>query len=326
MELSRGNVVEDLGRWRDLYIQQRRDDGLASRSVSIYSGVIEELIEHSHQHQEEVVLQDLNTFYINAFLNEKALISKKGFGNTSRQLYINVIKGFFRFIAENNHDGVDLLYNLKNLKTKTETKVKPSYTNDQEDRIQVMLEKLKADLPKAPSRRFTMIRNIIMTKIFLNTGIRGNEMAQVRYDQLEPHTDDSGVAMYVIMIHGKGSKERYVYIERDELDEELTLMRSRFVTSGLIAASLTGRPLGPIQINQNISRIAKKTGLAKGGLHIYRHTVARRLIRKGVNLEIVRQLLGHSKIATTSQFYAQIDEPAKAAAVVAAGRRAEKGK
>jgi integrase/recombinase XerD len=322
MELSKGNIVEDLCRWKDLYIQNRRDEGLAGRSVTIYSGVIDELVEYSRQHQEEVTLKDLNAFYINAFLNEKATNSTKGFGNTSRKLYINVIKGYFKFISENNFESEDMLYKVKNLKVKTERKVKPSYTNEQEDRILLMLEQLKNDLPKSRLRAFTTLRNLIMIKIFLNTGIRGQEMAQLYYDQLEPHTDEeSGLPMYRIKVNGKGSRERYVYIERDELDDELALMRSRFGTAGLIAISVTGEPLGPIQINQNVSRIAKKAGLAKRGIHIYRHTVARRQIRKGVNLELVRQNLGHSSISTTSEFYADTDESGKSAAVITSGRK-----
>lgn len=326
MEFSKGNVVEDLCRWQGLYIQKRRDDGLAKRSLEIYSGIIEELIEHSRQHQDEVTLKDLNTFYVNAFLNDKARNSTKTFGNSSRLLYINVIKGYFKFISENNIDGVDLLYNLKNLTVKTEKKIKPSYTNEQEDRILIQLERMRSDLPKSPSRAFTTIRNLLMVKIFLNTGVRGNEMAQLCYDQLEPFIEeDSGIPMYRIKVNGKGSRERYVYIERDEIDEELALLNSRFGAAGLIATSLTGQPLGPIQINQNVSRIARKAGLAKGGIHIYRHTVARRQIRKGINLELVRQTLGHAKISTTSEFYADTDENGKAAAVLTAGRRGKGG-
>jgi site-specific recombinase XerD len=322
MELSKGNIVEDLCRWKDLYIQNRRDEGLAIRSVTIYSGVIDELVEYSRQHQDEVTLKDLNGFYINAFLNDKAAKSTKGFGNTSRKLYMNVVKGYFKFISENNIESVDLLYQLRNLKIKTEKKVKPAYTNEQEERILLTLEKLKNDLPKSRLRAFTTLRNLIMIKIFLNTGIRGNELARLRYDQMEPYTEeDSGLPMYRIKVTGKGSRERYVYIEREEIDEELELMRPRFGTDGLIAISATGQPLGPIQINQNVSRIAKMAGLSKGGNHIYRHTVARRQIRKGVNLELVRQNLGHSSISTTSEFYADTDESGKAAAVITSGRR-----
>lgn len=327
MNFSEGNIVEDLNRWKGLYIQNCRDEGLAARSVTIYSGIIDELIEYSRQHQEEAALKDVNTFYINAFLNEKASISTKGFGNSSRKLYINVIKGFFKFISENNFDSEDLLYKVKNLQVKTVKKVKPAYTNDQEERILLTLEKIKQDLPRAPSRLFTTLRNLLMIKIFLNTGIRGNEMAQLCYEQFEPHTEEeSGLPMYRVMVNGKGARQRYVYIERDEIDEELTLMKKRFGATGLIAISTKGEPLGPIQINQNVSRVAKKAGLAKRGIHIYRHTVARRQIRKGVNLELVRQNLGHSSISTTSDFYADTDERGKAAAVVAAGRNNEKKK
>ena len=151
-------------------------------------------------------------------------------------------------------------------------------------------------------------------------------MARIRYDQLESATEEgSGTPVYRIKIDGKGKRQRYVYIERDELDEELALMRTRFATDGLIAVSLTGEPLGPIQINQNVSRIAKKAGLAKRGIHIYRHTVARRQIRNGVNLEIVKQLLGHSSISTTSEFYADTDGKGKATAAVNGRRKKQEG-
>ncbi|MFN7095059.1 MAG: tyrosine-type recombinase/integrase, partial [Burkholderiales bacterium] len=58
-----------------------------------------------------------------------------------------------------------------------------------------------------------------------------------------------------------------------------------------------------------------KAGVAKSGLHIFRHTFARNLVSNNHNLATIKELLGHSNISVTAQFYAVSNENAKKAAL-----------
>lgn len=55
-----------------------------------------------------------------------------------------------------------------------------------------------------------------------------------------------------------------------------------------------------------LKRIAKKAGIEKNVYpHLLRHSYATYLVERGINLEIVKNLLGHSDIQTTT-FYTHV--------------------
>jgi integrase/recombinase XerD len=323
--LSAGNVVEDLQRWKGLYTLDLQGKRYAPRTLVIYSGVIDELIEYSRQFQDEIVINDVGTFFITRFLEEKTAHAKNGLSDTTRAHYIKVFKVFFKFIDENNIESFGILYNLRNLKIRKQNglqKKKPAYTEDQVDRIILTIENIRKKTESHQTHAFTSTRNFLITKFILFSGIRADEMAKVRYEDLEPFTEHkSRTPMYRVEVLGKGGGREYVYIKREHIDDELDIMRERFSAKGLIAVSLNGKPLGPVQINHNVSRITKAAGMAIQGVHIFRHTYARSLLRQGEDIEIVRQLLRHKRISTTVDFYIATDEEAKSAAAARVGRR-----
>jgi integrase/recombinase XerD len=51
--------------------------------------------------------------------------------------------------------------------------------------------------------------------------------------------------------------------------------------------------------------------MTKRGVHIYRHTFAQKKISENVNMETLRQALGHSDIGITAAFYAANSEKNK---------------
>ncbi len=328
--LSQGNVVEDLLDWKNRYLEMVQGKTTSARTMAIYSGIIDDLVEYSRQFQDEVAISDIGAFYIVRFLEDKAKTAVKGFSDQTRNLYIRVIKTFFKFIEENNIESFSMLYNIRNLKVKRidpADNKKPAYTGDQVDKIITTMEKIRLKTEKSPKRAITMNRNFIMTKLALYAGLRACEIAKVKYEDLESHTDgDSGQELYRIEIMGKGETKQYTYIVKERIEEELCAMRRIGNAKGLIAISSTGKPLGPVQINHNISRITRQAGMSKQGVHIFRHTYARQLLREGIDTEIVRQLLRHKKIATTVDFYLATDEDAKAAAAARVGHRHNRNK
>lgn len=323
--LSEGNVVEDLDRWKSIYLRLLTIDNRSPRTLQIYSGVIDEFVEFTRQFQDEVVISDIGTFFVNRFLEEKSASSKKGISSTTRSLYIKIIKSLFKFIDENNVEGSRILYNLRNLSSRTENgnkRKKPAYTGEQVEQIIVAIENIRKRTEKHSVRSFTAARNFLLTKLALYAGLRAIELSRVRYEDLEPHTEpESRILLYRIDVHGKGDKKQYAYILREKIDEELEILHEKNLAAGLIAISSKGKPLGPVQINHNISRITKEAGMTKQGVHIFRHTYARNLLREGLDTEIVKQLLRHEKIQTTADFYLDTDEDAKAAAAAKMGRR-----
>lgn len=67
-------------------------------------------------------------------------------------------------------------------------------------------------------------------------------------------------------------------------------------------------------INKSWGAVAKAAGLKGFHFHDLRHSFASRLVQKGVDLNVVRELLGHKDLMTT-QMYAHLDPENLVAAV-----------
>jgi integrase/recombinase XerD len=320
MNLSTGNIVEDLNRWTDSFIAHCRAKGMAKRSIAIYGGVLEELVEFSRPYQDQVSISDANQFFITSFFNEKEkaeagkLIKnpngRHGFGSSSKSLFLSVIKKFYLYVSENNFDSVDLTQSLRKFKIKRELKLKPRVEENEITKLLNYLEKIK----KGGKRVLSTLRNALILKIFLYTGIRAEELVQLRYSDL---VLDEAIDSYTIKIKGKGGKERFVYLSRDMVEDELDFLLETHQASDFIAASTkSGKALATKRVYELLDRIYRGAGVDKRGIHILRHTLARRLVDRNVNLETIRDILGHSSIGITSDFYAKTNETNKRDALI----------
>lgn len=101
--------------------------------------------------------------------------------------------------------------------------------------------------------------------------------------------------------HGKGDKDRAVPIPAKLLPELLAWCAGR--TGWLFPShSRTGR-LGPRSVQRMIRSAARRAGITrKVTPHVWRHTCASQLLRSGADIIEVRDILGHSSVATTQVY------------------------
>ena len=78
----------------------------------------------------------------------------------------------------------------------------------------------------------------------------------------------------------------------------------------------TGKPY--TEIKRSFARACKQAGIVDCTFHTLRHTFASLLVMAGVDLTTVKELMGHSNISTTAEFYNTVDRDheKKAAKVV----------
>ena len=164
--------------------------------------------------------------------------------------------------------------------------------------------------------------------LMVSTGIRVGELCHIAIEDVSP---DGATCR----IHGKGSRDRVVYMSDAALCRrlrELTAQRRR-EASGRAALFLNahGAPLKPQSVRSRLRRHARQIGLARRITpHMLRHTAATLLIETGVDIRFVQRLLGHSSIATT-EIYTHVSDEALRTTLARAnilamlgGRRAEK--
>ncbi|HNX02223.1 MAG: tyrosine recombinase XerD [Candidatus Cloacimonas sp.] len=150
------------------------------------------------------------------------------------------------------------------------------------------------------------IRNKLMMELLYATGMRISELLSVSLHDLN-------LTERVILVHGKGSKQRYVpYV--DTLDEFFAkyLKQSRPILlklkqSEILFLNNRGEKMSRMGFWKILKQAALKANIKKDITpHTFRHSFATHLLEGGVNLRIVQALLGHSSIDTT-QIYTHID-------------------
>ena len=133
-------------------------------------------------------------------------------------------------------------------------------------------------------------RNRLIIFLFLNTGIRISELANIRIENI--HLSEKYIEIKV-----KGGFYRSVYI--NELLRKLIKEYVADKKSGLLF-NLKRR-----QIHNIVTEPMKALGL-KGSAHTLRHTFATQIYMKTKDILLVKELLGHRSIAST-QIYTHLD-------------------
>ena len=122
------------------------------------------------------------------------------------------------------------------------------------------------------------------------------------------------VPEHALLIHGKGRKQRIIYISAPEtwsrLMEQLRAQRCGGKTEYLFTNHL-GDPLTPHGVEAIYAKYAAKANISKHTTpHYLRHTFATNLLANGADLRSVQEILGHSSVATT-EIYTEVTSKRK---------------
>lgn len=143
------------------------------------------------------------------------------------------------------------------------------------------------------------------------TGLRVSELCSVRSGDVR----GDGAA---IRVHGKGSRERIVYVVNTELRDQVAKRRAIRIRAGGDCAPLLvnsrARPLTPQTLRRRMHLLAERRGLEQTITpHRLRHTAATLLIEEGADIRMVQRLLGHASISTTELYTLVTDQALEAA-------------
>jgi site-specific recombinase XerD len=151
----------------------------------------------------------------------------------------------------------------------------------------------------------------LLVLLLLSTGLRRSEAAAITLDQVD-------LEHRQLRVRGKGNKERMVPLTASVVEAIEQHLASREPTScnHLFISSVTGESLTGGGVYKVIRPLLKRAGLDGQGItpHKLRHTFATHLVRNGVDVKTVQELLGHSDLGTTAK-YLHSDGQAKQAAV-----------
>ena len=145
-------------------------------------------------------------------------------------------------------------------------------------------------------------RDLAIVDLLASTGMRVGEL--VRLDR-----DDIDFEGRQCVVRGKGDKERRVYFDARTKVHLSEYLASRSDDDSALFVSLGPRcrrlEIGGVELR--LRELGRKLELSRVHPHKFRRTMATRAIDKGMPIEQVQVLLGHSKIDTTL-CYAMVDQ------------------
>ena len=155
-----------------------------------------------------------------------------------------------------------------------------------------ILETLKKNI-----HRPTQLRNYLIVKILLETGLRMNELIH-----LQKHNVDFGTQTIVVEMTKTHAHRIVCFLE--ETQETLQTWMSLHPTVPELFYNLkTKKPMTTASIESLFYQLKKRTGIQDNITpHKWRHTFATNFLRKGGDLETLRMLLGHSNLKTTQKY------------------------
>lgn len=151
------------------------------------------------------------------------------------------------------------------------------------------------------------LRNQALLEVLYGTGIRVSECANLTVDAVDFQAS-------VLLVHGKGNKDRYVpfgSFAQDALKDYLENGRALLMTKyqkkhPYIFVNHHGEQITPTGIEYVLNQLIKKSSLnAEIHPHMLRHTFATHLLNNGADMRTVQELLGHANLSTT-QIYAHV--------------------
>ncbi len=150
-----------------------------------------------------------------------------------------------------------------------------------------------------------------MIALLLFAGLRRSEITAITLGDLDLENAQ-------LLVRGKGAKQRVVPLTPlvVEAVREYLPCRPQTESQHLFVSRVGGHPIHPRVAGRMLQHVLQRTGLGEEHItpHRLRHTFATHLIRNGVDVRTVQELLGHADLQTTAR-YLHSDTRTKQAAV-----------
>lgn len=255
----------------------------------------------------QLSLEHLTVQNVEAFL--VWMMEKQGNSASSVNLKLRLIKSFCSFVITQEIQYIDKMLEIKRIKKLREPVEPVEFLSEEQMSLFI-------SLPDTSSKKG--LRDRLLIIIMYETGARLSEVSRLKYSDFIH--ENGGGACHLL---GKGKKHRVVPVSSKVLShiECFKKMQKAHDDSYIFKSpSNSGGPLSASAIYKIISGYGYQLSkLSNGAIacvhpHMLRHTMAMHLYHKGVALEFISQLLGHSSVDTTS-IYAFADTQMKRQAI-----------
>lgn len=256
-----------------LFLDAKKIEGCSDRTLKYYRVTVEHMLRQILSPIRKITTEEIRAY----------LVDYQKINNCSKVTVDNIrrnISSFFSWLEEEDYILKSPMKRIHKIKTKTVVK----NTISDED-----IEKLRDHCSN--------IRDLAMIDLLYSTGMRVGELVNLNIDNVDMEQREC-------IVYGKGDKERKVYFDAKAKIHLLNYLNSRSDTNPALFVTLDA-PHERLKISGveiRIRELGRKLGLERIHPHKFRRTMATRAIDKGMPIEQVQKILGHSQIDTTMQY------------------------
>lgn len=252
-------------------------------------------------------LSDFCRFVSNREISDETIISyvqylnQKGLKGSTINRKLVVLKMLFDYLYQNHYISQNYFITHK-FKFKKERKLPKTMTVKE---VSFLLRYLAAQKEQASTSfaRWKCVRNLALIDTIASTGIRVAEASSISIQ-------DIAMSERVILIHGKGRKQRLIYISCpqtwDNLMQWIKVRKACNPITDKLFLNRYGEQISIHGIEYIFNSVRDSCGINPHATpHYLRHTFATNLLANGADLRSVQEILGHSSVSTT-EIYTEV--------------------
>jgi len=265
-----------------LFLDTYRVNNMSENTIKAYDRILNEFDGVIEKEFSELSLLDIDAY--------KAY--KKTMSINTQNQAIMCLKVFIKFlykrkvIKENFSQDVEKIQSAKRVQNR-------KYMTEEHQRQLI-------DYLKGLKNTWLNMRNRLMFLLYISTGMRKSELLGIKISDIQT-TDNKDI---IILIKGKGNKERYIWLNETVHDYLLSYISDYAIDEkDYLFTTSRGNTIDPANVNKLLNNILAEIGLPHYSVHDLRHACASMMFESGATKEDVQLALGHANISTTENIY-----------------------
>lgn len=252
------------------YLMALKIEGLSQKTIDRYEYVIKQMLKAVG-----VPCRKITIYHLRSYLAKE---QARGIADSTMEGKRQVFTAFFNWLQRESLIERNPTANLGVIKCAK--KKKQTFT-------EVEIEKLH--------QACDCVRDRAIIAFLGSTGCRVSEMTEL-------NMNDVDLEKLEVVVHGKGKKERLVYLSPVAGMLIKEYMEERTDCCPALFAGRREIRLSPDGVRTMLNRVADRAGVEHVHPHKFRRTLATGLERHGMQIQKIAAILGHEKLDTTMRY------------------------
>ena len=261
-----------------MFLAAKRIEGCSERTISYYQTTVKHLLSKTETSVRKITTEEMREYLSN--YQKRNNCSNVTIDNVRRN-----ISSFFSWLEEEDYILKSPMRRIHKIKTKTVVKSTIS-----DEGIELLRDNCKEK------------RDLAIIDLLYSTGIRVGELVNLNIDDIDLEGREC-------IVYGKGDKERRVYFDAKAKVHLKEYIETRKDDNKALFVTLDS-PHDRLKISGveiRLRKLGRELNLERIHPHKFRRSMATRAIDKGMPIEQVQKILGHSQIDTTMK-YAMVNQ------------------